>query len=82
MKYLDPSRQFVFRACISVRADTAELLSEMAADMGISVDELLGGLAEDAVAGLASPSSFVNEVEIPDKCSSEELRNILRESKP
>ena len=57
MKYLDPSEQVLFPVIISVRADTAELLSFMADDMGSSVDDLLSAIAEDS----ASLSQSIEE---------------------
>ena len=76
MKYLDPSAdQVLVPLIISVRADTAQLLSEMAKEMKVSIDEILSSIAEDAVIGLERDGSFLDDVYIPDKCSREDLLN-------
>ena len=75
MKPVDPAEPILFPVVISVRADTANLLSEMASEMGVTIDEVLSALAEESVSGLASledPSSLT-DVTIPEKCSTEDL---------
>ena len=64
-------------ANISIKADTAKLLSEMAFDMGISIDDLLSCLAEDAVFDLTSLPGNQEGIFIPDKCSKEDLLRAL-----
>ena len=63
---------------ISVRRDTLRLISEMAQDMGISINEVFSFLAEDSVIDLELLEDL-NEIKIPNKCSLDDLKNeILR----
>tara|TARA_B100000700_G_scaffold277068_1_gene324161 strand:+ start:130 stop:375 length:246 start_codon:yes stop_codon:yes gene_type:complete len=66
-----------FPVTISVTADTVRLLSEMADDMGISIDDVLSVLAEDAVIDLEIQSKALDSVLIPEKCSKEDLLKAL-----
>ncbi len=75
MKYLDPSEHVLLPVLISVRADAAELLSEMALEMGTTIDELISALAEDSACDLSRPSEFLDDVVIPDRCSTQDLMN-------
>ena len=59
---------------ISVRRDTLRLISEMACDMGISINEVFSFLAEDSVIDLELIENL-NNVEIPNKCSLDDLKN-------
>ena len=77
MKFLDPSERVLFPVIISVRAETAQLLNEMASEMEISLDEALSAMAEDAVAGLSSGKQFLDDVYIPDSCSMQDLLNSI-----
>ena len=77
MKYLDPSEGVFFPALISVRAETAALLREMADEMGTSLDELLSAIAEDSVSDLAASRGFLGDVIIPDSCSKKDLMQLL-----
>ena len=53
MKFLNSQNEYVpLRINISLRRDTFRLISEMANDMGISIDEVLSFLAEDSVIDL------------------------------
>ena len=61
---------------ISVRRDTLRLISEMAEDMGISINEVFSFLAEDSVIDLELLEDL-NEIEIPNKCSLDDLKNAL-----
>jgi len=61
---------------ISVRRDTLRLISEMAQDMGISINEVFSFLAEDSVIDLELFEDL-NEIEIPNKCSLDDLKNAL-----
>ena len=67
----------LFPVTISVTASTVRLLSQMAEDMGISVDDVLSVLAEDAVIDLENNSSNLDNILIPDKCSREDLIQTL-----
>ena len=75
MKPVDPAEHILFPVVISVRADTANLLSEMASEMGVTIDEVLSALAEESVSGLACVNDYsqLGEVNIPEKCSTEDL---------
>tara|TARA_Y100001968_G_C19211712_1_gene645083 strand:- start:331 stop:561 length:231 start_codon:yes stop_codon:yes gene_type:complete len=75
MKYLDPSSHVVLPTLLTVNTATADLLLELAADMGISLDELLSALAEDSVIALAS--SDFGDVTIPDRCSKQDLMDSI-----
>ena len=65
---------------ISVRRDTLRLISEMARDMGISINEVFSFLAEDSVIDLELLEDL-NKIEIPNKCSKDDLRNALLKKK-
>tara|TARA_B100000614_G_scaffold227154_1_gene218130 strand:+ start:671 stop:922 length:252 start_codon:yes stop_codon:yes gene_type:complete len=65
---------------ISLRRDTLRLLIEMAEDMGISINEVLSFLAEDSVIDLQIDEKF-EKINIPDKCSLEELRKAFMKKK-
>ena len=59
-----------------MRRDTLRLISEMAEDMGISINEVFSFLAEDSVVDLELLEDL-NEIEIPNKCSLDDLKNAL-----
>ena len=59
-----------------MRRDTLRLISEMAQDMGISINEVFSFLAEDSVIDLELLEDL-NEIEIPSKCSLDDLKNAL-----
>ena len=61
---------------ISVRRDTLKLIAEMAQDMGISINEVFSFLAEDSVIDLELLEDL-NGIEIPNKCSLDDLKNEL-----
>ena len=65
---------------ISVRKDTLRLISEMAQDMGISINEVFSFLAEDSVIDLELLEDL-NEIEIPNKCSLNDLKNAILKKK-
>ena len=65
---------------ISVRRDTLRLISEMAQDMGISINEVFSFLAEDSVIDLELIENL-DEIEIPNKCSLNDLRNAILKKK-
>ncbi len=77
MNYLDPSEYVLVPLLISVRADSAKLLTDLAAQMGVSIDELIGVLAEDSVIDLAKSENLPDQVAIPSKCSTKDLVDIL-----
>ncbi len=79
MKFLDPAEQVLFPAILSLRADTAELLAEMAEELETSLDEVLSSIAEDAVSGLSKPTIFFNDVVIPDRCSTDDLFRSMKQ---
>ena len=81
MKSLNPKNEYIpLNIKISVRRDTLRLLSEMAEDMGISIDEVLSFLAEDSVIDLELIEN-IEKVEIPNKCSLDDLKNALIKKK-
>ena len=81
MKSTNPQNEYIpLNINISVRRDTLRLLVEMAEDMGISINEVLSFLAEDSVIDLQIDEKFEN-INIPDKCSLEELRKAFMKKK-
>ena len=81
MKSANPENEFVpIDLRISVRRDTLRLISEMAEDMGISINEVFSFLAEDSVIDLELLEDL-NEIEIPSKCSVDDLKNALLKKK-
>ena len=73
MKYLEPGDRVLFPVMISLRADAAKLLREMASEMGTTLDELISALAEDSVCDLSGPPENLEDVYIPDRCSTKDL---------
>ena len=65
---------------ISVRRDTLRLISEMAQDMGRSINEVFSFLAEDSVIDLELLEDM-SEIEIPSQCSLDDLKNALLKKK-
>ena len=63
-----------------MRRDTLRLISEMAQDMGISINDVFSFLAEDSVIDLELLEDL-NEIEIPGKCSIDDLKNALLKKK-
>ena len=81
MKSAKPENEYIpIDLRISVRRDTLRLISEMAQDMGISINEVFSFLAEDSVIDLELLEDL-NEIEIPNKCSLEDLKNALLKKK-
>ena len=77
MKSANPENEYIpLDLRISVRRDTLRLISEMAQDMGISINEVFSFLAEDSVIDLELLEDL-NEIEIPSQCSLEDLKNAL-----
>ena len=77
MKSANPENEYIpIDLRISVRRDTLRLISEMAQDMGISINEVFSFLAEDSVIDLELFEDL-NEIEIPNKCSLDDLKNEL-----
>jgi len=78
MKSINSQNEYVpLRINISLRRDTLRLISEMANDMGISIDEVLSFLAEDSVIDLELDEDL-NEIRIPSSCSLEDLKEIIK----
>ena len=78
MKSINSQNEYVpLRINISLRRDTFRLISEMANDMGISIDEVLSFLAEDSVIDLELDEDL-NEIRIPSSCSLEDLKEIIK----
>ena len=81
MKSASPENEYIpLDLRISVRRDTLRLISEMAQDMGITINEVFSFLAEDSVIDLELLEEF-NEIEIPNKCSLNDLKNAILKKK-
>ena len=77
MKSASPENEYIpLNLRISVRKDTLRLISEMAQDMGISINEVFSFLAEDSVIDLALLEDL-NEIQIPSKCSLDDLKKAI-----
>tara|TARA_B100001029_G_C14725313_1_gene267341 strand:- start:283 stop:534 length:252 start_codon:yes stop_codon:yes gene_type:complete len=81
MKSVNPKNEYIpLDLKISVRRDTLRLISEMAQDMGISINEVFSFLAEDSVIDLELIENL-DEIEIPNKCSLNDLKNAILKKK-
>ena len=81
MKSASPENEYIpLDLRISVRRDTLRLISEMAQDMGISINEVFSFLAEDSVIDLELLEDL-NEIEIPSQCSLDDLKKALLKKK-
>ena len=81
MKSTNPQNEYVpLRINLSLRRGTLRLISEMANDMGLSIDEVLSFLAEDSVIDLELDEDL-KEIRIPNSCSFEELKEIIENRK-
>ena len=81
MKSANPENEYIpLDIRISVRKDTLRLIAVMAQDMGISINEVFSFLAEDSVIDLELLEDL-NEIEIPNKCSLDDLKNALLRKK-
>jgi len=81
MKSANPENEYIpLNLRISVRRDTLRLISEMAQDMGISINEVFSFLAEDSVIDLELLENL-DQIEIPNKCSLDDLKNALLKKK-
>ena len=81
MKSANPENEYIpLEIRISVRRDTLRLISEMAQDMGISINEVFSFLAEDSVIDLELLEDL-NEIEIPNKCSLDDLKTAILKKK-
>ena len=77
MKSASPENEYIpLDLRISVRRDTLRLISEMAQEMGISINEVFSFLAEDSVIDLELLDDL-NKIEIPCKCSPQDLKNAI-----
>ena len=77
MKSASPENEYIpLDLRISVRKDTLRLISEMAKDMGISINEVFSFLAEDSVIDLELMEDL-NNIDIPSKCSLDDLKKAL-----
>jgi len=77
MKSANPENEYIpLDLRISVRRDTLRLISEMAQDMGISINEVFSFLAEDSVIDLELMEDL-NKIKIPNKCSIDDLEKAL-----
>ena len=77
MKSASPENEYIpLNLRISVRRDTLRLITEMAEDMGISINEVFSFLAEDSVIDLELLEDL-NNIDIPSKCSLDDLKKAL-----
>ena len=77
MKSANPENEYIpLDLRISVRRDTLRLITEMAQDMGISINDVFSFLAEDSVIDLELMEDL-NNINIPSKCSLDDLKNAL-----
>ena len=77
MKSANPENEYIpIDLRISVRRDTLRLISEMAQDMGISINEVFSFLAEDSVIDLELMEEL-NNINIPSKCSLDDLKKAI-----
>ena len=77
MKSANPENEYIpLDLRISVRRDTLRLISEMAQDMGITINEVFSFLAEDSVIDLELMEDL-NNIDIPSKCSLDDLKKAL-----
>ena len=81
MKSINSQNEYVpLRINISLRRDTLRLISEMANDMGISINEVLSVLTEDSVIDLEIDEDL-KDITIPSSCSLDELQKIIEQRK-
>ena len=81
MKSASPENEYIpLDLRISVRRNTLRLISEMAQDMGISINEVFSFLAEDSVIDLELLEEL-NKIEIPSKCSVDDLKKAILKKK-
>ena len=81
MKSANPENEYIpLDLRISVRRDTLRLISEMAQDMGISINEVFSFLAEDSVVDLELLEDL-NVIEIPNQCSLDDLKKAILKKK-
>ena len=81
MKSINSQDEYIpLRINISLRRDTVRLISEMADDMGISINEVLSFLTEDSVIDLEIDEDLKG-ISIPSSCSLEDLKNIIKKRK-
>ena len=77
MKSANPENEYIpLNLRISVRRETLRLITEMAQDMGITINEVFSFLAEDSVIDLELLDDS-KKIEIPNKCSLDDLKNEL-----
>jgi hypothetical protein len=77
MKSANPENEYIpLDLRISVRRETLRLISEMANDMGISINEVFSFLAEDSVIDLELMEDL-NTIDIPNKCSLDDLKKAI-----
>ena len=81
MKSASPENEYIpLDLRISVRRDTLRLISEMAQDMGLTINDVFSFLAEDSVIDLELLEDL-SEIEIPNKCSLNDLKNAILKKK-
>ena len=74
MKSANPENEYIpIDLRISVRRDTLRLISEMAQDMGISINEVFSFPSEDSVIDLELIENL-DAIETQNKCSLNDLK--------
>ena len=77
MKSANPENEYIpLDLRVSVRRDTLRIISEMAEDMGISINEVFSFLAEDSVIDLELLEDL-KDIKIPSKCSLDDLKTAI-----
>ena len=66
------------RVNLTLKDETLRMLIEMADDMGASLEEVLGSIAEDSVIDLKRLQDDLGIVIIPEKCSKQDLINSIQ----
>ena len=63
---------------LTLKEETLRILLMMADDMGASLEDVLSSIAEDSVIDLKRLQDDLGIVIIPEKCSNQDLINLLQ----
>ena len=63
---------------LSLKDETLRMLIEMADDMGASLEDVISSIAEDSVIDLKRLQDDLGIVIIPEKCTKQDLINLLQ----
>ena len=72
-----PDQNISISVNLSLKDETLRMLIEMANDMGVSLEDLIGSIAEDSVIDLKMLQDDLGIVIIPEKCSKQDLINSI-----